>query len=166
MSLKDYKYHDHKCIISNHFEFVKLLKWFLKHGAEDCYGNDKYMFDNIWSICDELDVEYEDYDYLGDDEDEGSLIKNISELDDFLSQNINKNTLVPSEDEYPILVDWCKEEGWDRGGDICIKILNFTSLKSIKSMKDYLMDYTKKLKEERKEHRRMCKLEREFRSGK
>ena len=96
MALKDYDYNDHKCIVNNHSEFVRLLKWFLRHGAEDCYGNDISMFENIYDICDDLDIKYEDWDYQGDNEDEAVLIKNVSELEEFLLKNINKDTYISS----------------------------------------------------------------------
>jgi len=163
MALKNYKYNDNKCIINNHSEFVRLLKWFLKHGAEDYAGNDISIFDNIWDICDELDVNYEDYEYEGDDEDGGLLIRDISELEEFLLKNINENTVVPSSDEYPILVDWWKEEGFDRVGSSVIKILNFTPLGDIKPMKDYLVDYMKIIREKNRERRYYCKLKRDYR---
>jgi hypothetical protein len=166
MSLKDYKYYSHKCQINNHSEFTRLLKWFLKHGAEDCYGNDIPMFENIYDICDELEVNYDDWDYSGDNDEEAVLIKEVSELEEFLSKNINENTIVPSEDEYPILVDWYKEDSFDRVGNCSIKILNFTSMKDIKQMKDYLIDYTNKLREKNSKHRERCKLEREVRAFK
>jgi len=82
MALKDYKYNDNKCIVNNHSEFVRLLKWFLKHGAEDYVGNDIPMFENVWDICEELDVKYEDYDYVDDIED---AVKRFSyDLDYFI----------------------------------------------------------------------------------
>jgi len=161
MSLKDYIENTNQCIINNHSEFVKLLKWFLKHGAENCYGSDISMFDNIWDICDELDVKYEDWEYDGEDEDGGLLIKKVSELENFLLKNINTETLVPSEDEYPILVNWFRQENFDRMGSSNIKILNFTPMKDIKPMKNYLIEYTKKLKAENSKHRERCKWERE-----
>ena len=164
MALKDYDYNDHKCIVNNHSEFVRLLKWFLRHGAEDCYGNDVSMFDNIWDICDELDVKYEDYNYDGDDEDGGLLINKVSELEEFLLKNINKDTLVPSEDEYPILVNWYKIDSFDRVGNYGVKILNFTPMKDIHGIGDYLKNFMKDLKIKNKEQREMCKLQKEYRN--
>jgi len=163
MALKDYIGNTNQCIINNNSEFVKLLKFFLKHGAEDCYGNDVAMFDNIWDICDYLDIKYEDWDYQGDNEDEAVLIKNVSELEEFLLKNINKDTLVPSEDEYPILVNWYKEDSFDRIGNSTVKILNFTPMCDFKMVEDYLIDFMKELRVKNSEHRRMCKLEREYR---
>ena len=164
MALKDYDQNTNQCIINNHSEFTKLMKFFLKHGAEDCYGNDVAMFNNIYDICDELDVNYENYDY---DSNEGeyveSLINKVSELEEFLLNNINNNTLVPSDDEYPILVNWYKVDSFDRGGDYSIKILNFTPMGDIHDIKDYISDFMKDLRVKNKEHRRMCKLEREYR---
>ena len=161
MALKDYKDSTNQCIINNHSEFVKLLKWFLKHGAENCYGSDISMFNNIWDICDELEVKYEDWEYSEDDEDGGLLIKKVSELEDFLLKNIDKDTLVPSEDEYPILVNWYREESFDRMGSSSIKILNFIPMNNIKPIKDYLIEFMKNLKKENSKHRRLCKLERD-----
>ena len=166
MALKDYIDNTNQCIINNHSEFTRLMKWFLKHGAEDCYGNDVAMFDNIYDICDELDVNHENYDYDYDSSDSEfveSLINNVSELEDFLLKNINKNTFVPSEDEYPILANWWKEEGFDRVGSSSVKILNFTPMSNIKPMKEYLVDFMKMLKVEKSKHREMCRLEREVR---
>lgn len=163
MALKDYIDNTNQCIITNHSDFTKLMKFFLKHGAEDCYGNDKSMFDNIWDICDELDVKYEDLEYEGDNEDGGLLINSVSELEEFLLKNININTLVPSFDEYPILINWYKEENFDRIGSSTIKILNFTPMNSIKPINAYITDFMKGLRIEKKEHRRMCKLEKDYR---
>ena len=166
MALKDYKYSGHKCIINNHSEFIRLLKFFLKHGAEDYVGNDVPMFENIWDICEELDVKYENYDYEGDDEEGGLLITDISELEEFLLKNINKDTLVPSEDEYPVLVDWYKEDSFDRVGKSSIKILNFTSMCNFKIVNDYLIDFMKELRIKNSYNREMCKLRMEFRKEK
>lgn len=154
MALKNYIYNNHQCIINNCSEFIKLLKWFLKHGAEDCCGNDIPMFENVFDICDELDVKHEDYDYEGDDEEGGYLIKDVSELEDFLLKNINEDTLIPSEDEYPILVNWYKEESYFRGANDCVKILNFTSLKEIKPLKSYLINCTQKFRKEKNKWRK------------
>jgi len=164
MSLKDYIDNTNQCIINNHSEFIKLLKFFLKHGAKDCYGNDVAMFENIWDICDELDVKYEDYIYDGDDEEGGLLIKKVSELEKFLLQNINKDTLVPSEDEYPILVNWYKEESFDRIGNYGVKILNFTPMRKVYIIDDYLSVFMKELKVKNKKSREMCKLQKEYRN--
>jgi len=164
MALKDYIDNTNQCIINNHSEFVKLLKFFLKHGAEDCYGNDVSMFDNIWDICDELDVKYEDYSYDGDDEDGGLLINKVSELEEFLLKNINKDTLVPSEDEYPILVNWYKVDSFDRIGNYGVKILNFTPMKKVYIIDDYLSIFMKELKVKNKKSREMCKLQKEYRN--
>ena len=166
MALKDYVDNTNQCIINNHSEFTKLMKFLLKHGAEDCYGNDVPMFDNIWDVCEELDVKYEDYDYEGDDEDGGLLINKVSELEEFLLNNINTETLVPSEDEYPVLVNWYKVDSFDRGGDYGVKILNFTPMGDIHGINDYLGDFMKELRIKNSEHRRMCKLEREYRKEK
>jgi hypothetical protein len=156
MALKDYENNTNQCIINNHSEFVKLLKWFLKHGAEN-YSGDIPMFESMYDILDELYVIYEDYNCISDDEDDCLLINNISELHDYLLDNINEDTLVPSEDEYPVLVSWYKEEGYDRFGDNTVKILDFTSLKEIKSVGEYLTDYTKKLRKENNKYRHYVK---------
>jgi len=145
MALKDYIFYQNQCILNNHFEFCKLLKWFLKHGAENYCGGDMPMFNSLYDILDELDVTFEDFNCESYNEEEYLLIHNILELEEFLLDNINDNTLIPSEDEYPLLVIWYKSESFDRFGDTSTKILNFTSMKEIKSVDDFMSEYEKKL---------------------
>jgi len=153
MALKDYTHSTNQCIINNHSEFIKLLKWFLKHGAENYCGGDIPMFETLYHILNDLDVRYENYENENCDE-ENFLINNISELEVFLLNNVNENTLVPSDDEYPILVSWYREESFDRFGDTGIKILNFTSLKEIKPFKNYLTEFFKNLRKENNKWRK------------
>jgi len=141
MSLKHYKYNNNQCIINNHSEFTKLLKWFLEYGVKNYCGGDVPMFNNLYDILDELDVVFEDFNCESDNEDDYLLINNISELEEFLLNNINDETLVPSEDEYPVLVSWYREESFDRFGDSSIKLMNFTSKKKIKSVDDFIKEY-------------------------
>ncbi|WP_297419097.1 hypothetical protein [Clostridium sp.] len=154
MALKDYKFSNNQCILNNHQEFTRLMKWFLKHGAENCCGNDIPMFESLYYLLYELDVKYEDFNYDGDDEDGGLLIKDESELESFLLNNINNKTLVPSEEEYPILVSWYREESFDRIGNCGIKILNFTTLNNIKPMTDYLVEYVQDIRKIKNENRK------------
>jgi len=141
MALKHYKYNNNQCIINNHSEFTKLLKWFLEHGAENYCGGDIPMFNNLYDMLDELDVIYENYNYESDNEDDSYLINDVSELEEFILNNINENTLIPSEDEYPVLISWYREESFDRFGDSSIKLMNFTSKKKIKSVDDFIKEY-------------------------
>ena len=141
MALKDYTFHQNQCIVNNHSEFVILLKWFLEHGAENYCGGDIPMFNNLYDMLDELDVIYENYNYESDNEDDSYLINDVSELEEFILNNINDETLVPSEDEYPVLVSWYREESFDRFGDSSIKLMNFTSKKKIKSVDDFIKEY-------------------------
>ena len=68
--------------------------------------------------------------------------------------NVNENTLVPSADEYPILASWHREESWDRLGATEIKTLNFTSLKEIKPLKNYLTEYSQNLRKKNNKWRK------------
>jgi len=144
MALKHYKYNNNQCIINNYSEFIKLLKWFLEHGAENYCGGDIPMFNNLYDMLDELDVIYENFNCENDNEDDYLLINNISELEEFLLNNINNETLVPSEDEYPVLISWYREESFDRYGDSSIKLINFISMKEIKSVDEFIDEYKNK----------------------
>jgi len=141
MALKDYTFHQNQCIVNNHSEFVILLKWFLEHGAENYCGGDIPMFNSLYDILDELDVVFEDFNCESEDEDDCLLIKDISELEEFLLNNINEDTLIPSEDEYPVLISWYREESFDRFGDSNVKLMNFKSMKDIKNVNEYIEKY-------------------------
>ena len=99
------------------------------------------MFNNLYDMLDELDVIYENFNYESDNEDDSYLINDVSELEEFLLNNINENTLIPSEDEYPILVSWYRVESFDRHGDVSIKLMNFISMKEIKNVDDFIDEY-------------------------
>ena len=160
MAIKDYKWDYNQCIVKNHSEFCKLMKWFLRHGAEDCRGKDIPMFYTMWDMLDDLNVNYINYTYESNYEngDDDCLIKNISELEEFLKNNIDE-TLVPSEDEYPVLVQWHREENYSRVGNEEYKIFIMTSMSNIKNMNEYLIGYTQELRKERNKWRVFDKIQ-------
>jgi len=160
MALKDYKWNYNQCIVKNHSEFCKLMKWFLRHGAENYCGKDIPMFETMWDMLDELDVNYINttYDDNYENEDDDCLIKDISELEEFLKNNIDE-AFVPSEDEYPVLVQWNREETIERFGNGEYKIFIMTSMSNIKNMSEYLLDYTQELRKERNKWRVFDKIQ-------